>query len=76
MELQYIILVYHIAFNMLLAIAKKHIPTPASIVKVYLFFFKKLKEYLPSNKYEDLDKYQRQLIAFMSHHARKTYLKC
>ncbi|RGB23224.1 hypothetical protein C1646_774829 [Rhizophagus diaphanus] len=40
---------------MLLAIAKKHIPTPTPI-------------------YEDLDKYQRQLIAFMSHHAHKTYL--
>jgi hypothetical protein len=37
-------------------------------------FFKKLKEYLPSNKYENLDEYQRRLIAFMSHHARKIYL--
>ena len=37
-------------------------------------FFKKLKEHLPSNKYENLDEYQRRLIAFMSHHARKTYL--
>ena len=29
---------------------------------------------MPSNKYENLDEYQRRLIAFMSHHARKTYL--
>jgi hypothetical protein len=37
-------------------------------------FFKTLKDYLPSNLHEDLDKYQKKLIAFMSHYARKIYL--
>ncbi len=38
-------------------------------------FFKNLKEHLPLNQHhENLDEYQKQLIAFMSHHARKIYL--
>ncbi|RHZ77813.1 hypothetical protein Glove_172g3 [Diversispora epigaea] len=37
-------------------------------------FFKNLKENLPSNLHSNLDEFQKRLIAFMSHHARKTYL--
>ena len=37
-------------------------------------FFKNLKDHLPSNLHGDLDEYQKKLIAFMSHHARKIYL--
>jgi len=37
-------------------------------------FFEELKKYLPLDKHRDLDEYQKKLIAFMSHHARKIYL--
>ena len=37
-------------------------------------FFKNLKNHLLSNLYKNLDKYQKKLILFISHHARKVYL--
>lgn len=37
-------------------------------------FFEKLKNHLSLDKHKDLDEYQKKLIAFMSHHARKIYL--
>ncbi|RHZ64643.1 hypothetical protein Glove_321g25 [Diversispora epigaea] len=37
-------------------------------------FFNKMKEYLSSELYEQLDGYQKKLIKWMGHHARKTYL--
>jgi hypothetical protein len=37
-------------------------------------FFKNLKDHLPLNLHGNLDEYQKKLIAFMSHHARKVYL--
>src|SRR5436190_2128317 len=50
MELQSIIRVYQIVFNMLLVVAKKYILIIAQIVcENLLIFFEKLKEYLPLN---------------------------
>ena len=37
-------------------------------------FFKNLKDHLPLNLHGNLDEYQKKLVAFMSHHARKIYL--
>ena len=37
-------------------------------------FFNKLKEHLSLELYEQLDNYQKKLIKWMGHHARKTYL--
>jgi hypothetical protein len=37
-------------------------------------FFKRLKDHLSLNLHGDLDEYQKKLVAFMSHHARKIYL--
>jgi len=37
-------------------------------------FFKNLKNHLSSNLHKNLDKYQKKLISFMSHHACKVYL--
>ncbi|GES76773.1 hypothetical protein GLOIN_2v1483553 [Rhizophagus clarus] len=42
--------------------------------KNLFIFFKNLKKYLPLDQHENLDNYQKQLIAFMSHHTRKIYL--
>lgn len=42
--------------------------------KNLFIFFKNLKKHLPLDQHENLDGYQKQLIAFMSHHARKIYL--
>ena len=39
-----------------------------------LLFLKKLKVHLPSEYHEMLDNYKRKLVAWMAHHARKTYL--
>ena len=50
MELQYIILVHHIAFHIHLAIVKKCILIYAWIVKVSLFF--STKEYVNMNSYK------------------------
>src|SRR4051794_10762339 len=37
-------------------------------------FFKRLKDHLLLNLHGDLDEYQKKLVAFMSHYARKIYL--
>ncbi|EXX59348.1 hypothetical protein RirG_189890 [Rhizophagus irregularis DAOM 197198w] len=42
--------------------------------KNLFIFFENLKKHLPLDQHENLDGYQKQLIAFMSHHARKIYL--
>ena len=52
---------------------KTHSNTCVNCKNLFIFF-KDLKKYLPLDQHENLDNYQKQLIAFMSHHARKIYL--
>ena len=52
---------------------KMHFNTCMNCEGLFIFF-KNLKNHLPPNLHRDLDEYQKKLIAFMSHHARKTYL--
>jgi hypothetical protein len=49
-------------------------PVTCSKCESFFSFFQELKAVISEEHFEVLDEYQQKLIAWMAHHARKTYL--